>query len=349
MKKFLVTGLILALMMMAVACGQKTTDDTATDIQTDDTTAPEIAAVVDDTEITQALYEKAFILVKNNYEQSYGEGVMEQEYNGNTVEAMVRSELLQSLVLDVLVREKLNAEGYTVGAEELDEAYAKFDEAVLQADETQKKFYEDNEITEDFIKGRIESQMYATEFSNRIASNLSDSIDLTSEEYADQIATVRAQHILVDTQEEAEDILAKLEAGEDFSELAKTLSKDSGSGELGGDLGYFARTDMIPEFEEAAFALEVGEVSVPVATQYGFHVIKITDKLTYAQALESEEAGTEEATLKQKLVNSQYNEAYEQAMSDLQEGHTITYISEDYIEFSQSESELQTETQSASE
>lgn len=349
MKKTLVMGLILALMMMAVACGQTTNDDTATGIQNDDAIAPQVAAVVDDTEITQELYEKAFLLVKNNYEQSYGEGVMEQEYNGRTVETMVRSELLQSLVLDVLVKQKLNADGYTVSEEQLNEAYLKFDKAVLQSDEKQKKFYDDNAIAEDFIKGRIESQMYATEFSNRITSNLSDSIDLTSEEYVDQIAMVSAKHILVNTLEEAEDIIKKIETGEDFGELAKTLSKDPGSGELGGELGYFARTDMVPEFEKSAFALEVGEVSQPVASQYGYHVIKITDKMTYAQALESEEAGSDAETLKQKLVNSQYNQAYQQAMIDLQEGHTINYISKDYIDFSQPESESQVETTPTSE
>lgn len=89
---------------------------------------------------------------------------------------------------------------------------------------------------------------------------------------------VRARHILVKTEEEAKAIIAELDAGKDFIELAKEKSTDPNKSE-GGDLGYFSKGRMVPEFETAALAMDVGTYSkVPVATQFGFHVIKVEDK-----------------------------------------------------------------------
>lgn len=75
----------------------------------------------------------------------------------------------------------------------------------------------------------------------------------------------------------ADEIYAKAAAGEDFAKLAKQYSQDSGSAAGGGDLGYFGKGKMVPAFEEAAFALKKGEISKPVRTVYGYHIIKVTD------------------------------------------------------------------------
>ena len=88
---------------------------------------------------------------------------------------------------------------------------------------------------------------------------------------------VRASHILVETEKEAKDILERIGKGESFAALAKSLSKDKGSAEKGGDLGYFGRGKMVPEFEKAALALKPGEISDPVRTRFGYHIIKLTD------------------------------------------------------------------------
>ncbi|MBU0595884.1 peptidylprolyl isomerase, partial [Candidatus Bipolaricaulota bacterium] len=87
---------------------------------------------------------------------------------------------------------------------------------------------------------------------------------------------VRASHILVATEEEAADIHLQLSEGADFAELARTLSTDLGSGQNGGELGWFGRGQMVPEFEEAVFALDVGQFSEIVETQFGFHIILLT-------------------------------------------------------------------------
>ena len=88
---------------------------------------------------------------------------------------------------------------------------------------------------------------------------------------------VRARHILVPTEEEAKAIKADLEKGADFAKLAKEKSKDPGAAD-GGDLGFFTKEQMVPEFSAVAFALEPGKISDPVKSQFGWHVIKVEEK-----------------------------------------------------------------------
>jgi peptidyl-prolyl cis-trans isomerase C len=89
---------------------------------------------------------------------------------------------------------------------------------------------------------------------------------------------IRARHILVATEDEAKAVIKELDGGKDFAEVAKEKSTDSNKSD-GGDLGYFAKGRMVPEFEEVAFALDKGAYTkTPVKTQFGFHVIKVEDK-----------------------------------------------------------------------
>ena len=88
---------------------------------------------------------------------------------------------------------------------------------------------------------------------------------------------VHARHILVEKEDEARAIAADLKKGIDFAELAKQKSKDPGAAD-GGDLGYFTKEQMVPEFAEAAFKLDKGQISDPVKTQFGWHIIKVEDK-----------------------------------------------------------------------
>jgi peptidyl-prolyl cis-trans isomerase C len=88
---------------------------------------------------------------------------------------------------------------------------------------------------------------------------------------------VHARHILVPTEDEAKAVLAELKKGTDFATLAKEKSKDPGAAD-GGDLGYFTKDQMVPEFSEVAFKLDKGQLSDPVKTQFGWHIIKVEDK-----------------------------------------------------------------------
>lgn len=117
---------------------------------------------------------------------------------------------------------------------------------------------------------------------------------------------IRASHILVKTEDEAKEIIKQLEGGADFATLAKEKSIDTGSGQNGGDLNWFTKETMVKEFSDAAFAMQRGDVSkVPVKSQFGWHIIKITDSRMQTPApLEARKDDIRQA-LSQEAVHSE--------------------------------------------
>lgn len=89
---------------------------------------------------------------------------------------------------------------------------------------------------------------------------------------------VHARHILVEDEDEANDLKAQLDDGADFAELAEENSTDSGTAANGGDLGFFPEGQMVPEFDEAAFSLDIDEISEPVQSDFGYHIIQVLER-----------------------------------------------------------------------
>ncbi|MFC1516955.1 peptidylprolyl isomerase [Candidatus Margulisiibacteriota bacterium] len=127
-------------------------------------------------------------------------------------------------------------------------------------------------------------------------------------------ARVRASHILVDTKQKADEILAKLTAGADFETLAKEESQ-APSAKESADVGWFEKGQMVKPFESAAFALQVGETSLPVKTQYGYHIIRVTDKA--AQQQKSFEQV--KATIREELLREAQNKKLDRMVSKLKD------------------------------
>ena len=119
---------------------------------------------------------------------------------------------------------------------------------------------------------------------------------------------VKASHILVKDEKTAKEVIEKLNAGEDFAELAKEYSTDEGSAEEGGDLGYFEYGDMVEEFSEAAFNLEEGEISEPVKSDYGYHIIKVTGKKEAKEATFEDHKEEIKTILFDNEINSKYQD-----------------------------------------
>ena len=118
----------------------------------------------------------------------------------------------------------------------------------------------------------------------------------------------RARHILLADEEKAVELIAALNAGGDFEALAKENSEGP-TGAKGGDLGYFAKSEMVPEFADAAFAIEVGSVSAkPVQTQFGFHIIKVEDKRERAKPSFDEMKDQIENQLRQGVITEKLQE-----------------------------------------
>jgi peptidyl-prolyl cis-trans isomerase C len=112
------------------------------------------------------------------------------------------------------------------------------------------------------------------------AATTDDAMKKVYEEASKQITgeqEVHARHILVETEDEAKAIADELKKGADFAELAKKKSKDPGASD-GGDLGFFTKDQMVPEFSAVAFAMEPGKISDPVKSQFGWHIIKVEEK-----------------------------------------------------------------------
>ena len=142
-----------------------------------------------------------------------------------------------------------------------------------------QSYKENLDITEKQFRAFVEIEILRTKMLEEITQ------DIPQEE-----EQVWARHILVATEEEAQGVMARLEAGEDFAALAQEVSTDTGSAVNGGDLGWFGPGRMVPEFETVAFELEIGEISDPVESQFGWHIIqklghemRPIDDVTFAQ------------------------------------------------------------------
>lgn len=155
-----------------------------------------------------------------------------------------------------------------------------------------------------------------TYIAREIDSRLTD--EAVKAEYDAQIAAapvqeeIRASHILVETEEEAKAIVERLEKDEDFAEVAKAASTDTGSGAEGGDLGWFTAEVMVPEFSEAAFKLEKGATSAPVKSQFGWHVIRLDDR----REVEKPKLEQVEGLIRQSLAQKYAGEIIEELRTE---------------------------------
>jgi len=169
---------------------------------------------------------------------------------------------------------------------------------------------------------------------NKLQDNIKSSIKIDSKGYYDshpdefkQDEQVKASHILVKTEEEANKVIAELKAGKDFAELAKTYSTDESNKNNGGELGYFDKARMVAPFAEAAFSMEVGTFSqAPVKTEFGYHVIKLEDK---------KPAGTQsyeevKEQLEEFLINNELQLKISELTETLNKNAKIEYLLEDY-------------------
>lgn len=150
-----------------------------------------------------------------------------------------------------------------------------------------------------------------------------DEISAYFEENKDTFAQeeqVEASHILVEDKKTAEKVEKELAAGGDFAELATKYSTDAGTKEKGGSLGYFGKGNMVKEFEDVAFNMDVNKVSDPVKTEYGYHIIKVTGKK------EAKKANLEDSKseIKEALLNNKLQEEYTVWLAEVKKDYDIT-------------------------
>lgn len=247
---------------------------------------PEVVATVNGKDITRAQLQDIF----NAAVQSTGMKVADlstaQQLGGYT--QLLNDLIDRQLLLGAASKEEVSNEDVEEEIKKFKSQFpdeAIFDAQMKQAGMTPEKLQ--NDVREELkIRRWMESQIKAPEVSDADAKSFYES---NLKEF-EQPETVKASHILfmVDAdapadvvkqkEEAAKKAAARAKAGEDFTTLAKELSEEPGAKESGGDLGFFPKDRMVPEFANAAFAQKPNDISEPVKTQFGWHVIKVTDK-----------------------------------------------------------------------
>jgi peptidyl-prolyl cis-trans isomerase C len=178
-----------------------------------------------------------------------------------------------------------------------------------------------NKKVEDFKKLTLVSEVFEKEIMAKAKvadQDIKDYYEKNKEAFV-AAKEIRASHILVKTEEEAQKVLARLKKGEKFDAVARSVSIDTASAKNGGDLGYFKKGQMVPEFERAAAGLKIGETSLPVQTQFGFHIIKVTDKKT-GPPIEFEKVRD---LISQKLAGEKQKEAFDAYIAELKKTYKV--------------------------
>lgn len=225
-------------------------------------------------------------------------------------------------VLQQMVLQKVLEDTYSVDEEEVDENIEEFKEQY--GDNFEMFLMQQGLSDEDDLRD-------ALSFSLLYDEALYEGVEISDEEveeaYERMKEEIEARHILLADEETAEEVKEKIDDGEDFAELAEEYSIDPGSAENGGDLDYFTALDMEREFEDAAYEMDVDEISDPVQTSNGFHIIQVTDRREVEDLGSFEEM---EEEIQEKLKRSQVSDedAQEKINSLLEDANIDVKISE---------------------
>ncbi len=213
----------------------------------------DVVAVINDTTITQDDFHDH----------------LEDEFGRQALQSLI----MQAMVIDAAERADAAPDEEDVD-QEIEGLVAQFGEAGLQ------QMLEQQGMTMGSLRTNLMINMALDELRRqRVDYTEEDLIEYYEEnqELFERPEQVRASHILLGSEEKALEVLGELDEGESFADLAKRYSIDTASAEEGGDLGAFGRGMMSPEFEDVAFTLDLDEVSEPVETEHGFHIIKVTE------------------------------------------------------------------------
>jgi foldase protein PrsA len=232
-----------------------------------------------------------------------GEGISKDELYDKMVE-QYGAATVEQMIADKIVAAEAKKEKVTITESELNKEVSNLKES-YGGEEVFEQVLQSNNTTLEVIKADLKNFL-------TIKKLLEPEIEITDEElqtYFDEnkdsfveAEQVKASHILVADETTANEIKEKLNAGEDFAELAKEYSTDEGSKENGGDLGFFPRGTMVTAFEDVAFTIGINEISAPVKSDYGYHIIKVAEKKKAVEAnFEESKAEIKEILFEQKM------------------------------------------------
>lgn len=253
-----------------------------------------------------------------------GENISKDDLN-EALMSQYGTSVLDTLISDQIVLQEMDKEKVTVTEEEVAEEMDAYMEQ-YGGEEAFKEVLDENGVSYDSIEHNIEIYLGSKKLITPGIEITDDEMETYFEENKESYAQaeeIEANHILVEDEDIAKEVKQKLDDGDDFSELAASYSTDDSNKDNGGELGYFGEGEMVEAFEEVAFAMEVDEVSDPVKTDYGYHIIKVTDHK------EAKEANYEEVKeeIKETLIESKLSSEYTEWLNEKYEEYEIkTYI-----------------------
>ncbi|HZK57294.1 MAG TPA: peptidylprolyl isomerase [Clostridia bacterium] len=280
-----------------------------------------VIATVNGSEISKEEYEKLLNFYLSELRGSYSltdDALNKDMGTGITLLDSLKLEILDTIIMERIIAKEAAANNVKVDEAELQELYEEKHLRLMEEDEDYKNMIKENKIDEDLIKEQMGKSLLGHKYRTFYLEKIEIS-DQTAETFYNEnkemfhLEEIKARHILVEEEQLAKDIIKKLEEGEDFAELAKEHSIEPGAQQSGGDIGYFSRdANLVPEFKEAAFALEVGQVSEPVKTEYGYHVITVEDKVEENIKFEDAKEGIKHS-LKETDFQNHIGEMFENA------------------------------------
>ena len=259
---------------------------------------------------------------------------------------VLQENILDSIIVIKLLEEYGSQNGFTVSKKEIEDEYKKLAENYKSEAEFENDLKAKN-ITPKFLEEQISNQLLRDKIFNKETENAAVSEEEIKKYYDDNDETqfkvpeqIKVSHILIkfnvpegqqlndniknEAKAKISDIEQHLNEGADFAELAKKYSEDIASAPKGGDIGYISKGQTVAEFENAAFALKVGEVSPIVETTYGFHLLKVTDKKdSYIKSFDEVED-----TIKSYLVYNKKMQLWQDFIYTLIDKAEIKYLSE---------------------
>lgn len=304
---------MLAISVMLTGCSSIGTAQASDDI---------IVAKAAGQEIKKSYYDDMFNIFKVQQEQNYGPEIWEKEVSGKKYIDFAKEELLNSLIDETILLKKAADLGVIASQDKVDEE-VEYIRQMFESDKEYKDYLAAQGITADYVVNSIRKRMIISNFINEVTKSMDvpeNELRAAYDSMKSSFISVKASHILIESEEEATKILLRAKAGEDFNKLAAEFSIDPSAKENSGDLGYFSAGDMIPEFEEAAFSLEPGQISGLVQSDYGFHIIKVEDK----KVLSFDETKTQ---IKEELLSNKKNEYFTSYFEELKsKSEVITYM-----------------------
>ena len=291
LKRLILIGLVALISVNMVGCGNDT------------------IAKINDVKISKDEYNKIANFL-------YATGYVQEDKNKG-----INNDILSFIIDNEVAYQDAQRENITVEDKDVNEKYEDLKET-LKSNSVYKTKLDEVGINDDFLKSQVKKDLIVSKYKENFMKNIKindNEIKTYYDNHKDEFTKeeVRASQILISTlddnnnevnqeqkeklKEKAEDILEKLKNNEDFAILAKEYSDDKNSGKDGGDLGYFSKEDKNIDFTNPVFKLEKDQLSDIIETEYGYHIVKVTDKKSVTKTLEESKED-----IKNKILNQKY-------------------------------------------